>query len=89
MKQTRSKHTAAFKAKVALAADITYIPYIPMARCFLYLVAITDWLSRYVLAWRLSNTMGADKPEHSAALPCISPVRNWIQRHGAGHRNGL
>jgi len=31
------------------AADITYIP---MARGFLYLVAIMDWLSRYVLAWR-------------------------------------
>ena len=35
-------------------ADITYIP---MARGFLYLVAIMDWYSRYVLAWRLSNTM--------------------------------
>jgi putative transposase len=35
-------------------ADITYIP---MARGFLYLVAIMDWPSRYVLAWRLSNTM--------------------------------
>jgi putative transposase len=36
-------------------ADITYIP---MARGFLYLVAIMDWHSRYVLAWRLSNTLG-------------------------------
>jgi len=36
------------------AADITYIP---MARGFLYLVAIIDWYSRYVLAWRLSNTL--------------------------------
>jgi putative transposase len=35
-------------------ADITYIP---MARGFLYLVATMDWHSRYVLAWRLSNTM--------------------------------
>ncbi len=39
------------------AADITYIP---MARGFLYLVAIMDWYSRYVLAWRLSNTLDAD-----------------------------
>jgi len=39
------------------AADITYIP---MARGFLYLVAIIDWYSRYVLAWRLSNTLDAD-----------------------------
>jgi putative transposase len=38
-------------------ADITYIP---MARGFLYLVAIMDWYSRYVLAWRLSNTLEAD-----------------------------
>ncbi len=38
-------------------ADITYIP---MARGFLYLVAIMDWYSRYVLAWRVSNTMDVD-----------------------------
>jgi putative transposase len=39
------------------AADITYIP---MARGFLYLVVILDWYSRYVLAWRLSNTLESD-----------------------------
>ena len=39
-----------------LAADITYLP---MARGFLYLVAVMDWHSRYVLAWRLSNTLEA------------------------------
>ncbi len=38
-------------------ADVTYIP---MARGFLYLVVIMDWYSRYVLAWRLSNTLDAD-----------------------------
>jgi len=38
------------------ATDITYIP---MARGFLYLVAIIDWYSRYVLSWRLSNTLDA------------------------------
>ena len=36
------------------ATDITYIP---MAHGFLYLVAVIDWASRAVLAWRLSNTM--------------------------------
>jgi putative transposase len=36
------------------AADICYIP---MARGFLYLVAVMDWVSRYVLAWRLSNLL--------------------------------
>ena len=39
------------------AADITYLP---MARGFLYLVAVMDWHSRYVVAWRLSNTLEAD-----------------------------
>ncbi len=39
------------------AADITYLP---MARGLLYLVAIMDWHSRYVVAWRLSNTLEAD-----------------------------
>ena len=38
-------------------ADVTYIP---MPKGFLYLVAIMDWYSRKVLAWRLSNTMLAD-----------------------------
>jgi len=36
------------------ASDITYIP---LRHGFLYLVAIMDWYSRYVLAWRLSNTL--------------------------------
>ena len=38
------------------AADITYIP---MTRGFLYLIAIMDVYSRYVLSWRLSNTLDA------------------------------
>ena len=36
------------------SADITYIP---MLRGFMYLVAVIDWYSRYVLAWQLSNTL--------------------------------
>jgi putative transposase len=36
------------------ASDITYVP---LRHGFLYLVAIMDWYSRYVLAWRLSNTL--------------------------------
>ena len=40
----------------AWTADITYLP---MARAFLYLVAIMDWHSRYVVGWRLSNTLEA------------------------------
>ena len=46
MEITRSNHV--------WAADITYLP---MSRGFCYLVAIMDWASRRVLAWRLSNTM--------------------------------
>ena len=42
------------KANHVWATDITYIP---MARGFCYLVAIMDWSSRKVLAWRLSNTL--------------------------------
>ena len=38
-------------------SDVTYIP---MAKGFLYLVVIMDWVSRAVLAWRLSNTLSAD-----------------------------
>jgi putative transposase len=38
-------------------SDVTYIP---TAKGFLYLVVVMDWVSRAVLAWRLSNTLGAD-----------------------------
>ncbi len=36
------------------SADIIYVP---MARGFVYLVAVIDWFSRFVLSWRLSNTL--------------------------------
>jgi putative transposase len=36
------------------SADITYVP---MSAGFMYLAAVIDWFSRYVLAWRLSNTL--------------------------------
>jgi putative transposase len=35
-------------------SDITYVP---LQRGYLYLVAVMDWFSRHVLAWRLSNTL--------------------------------
>jgi putative transposase len=35
----------------------TDITYVPLARGFMYLAAIVDWFSRYVIAWRLSNTL--------------------------------
>ena len=52
-------------------ADITYIP---MRKGFLYLVAVMDWYSRKVLAWRLSNTMTADF--------CIEAVNEAIEKYG-------
>jgi putative transposase len=52
-------------------ADITYIP---MRRGFLYLVAIMDWASRKVLAWRLSNTMDADF--------CVKALEDALTRYG-------
>ena len=42
------------RANQVWAADITYVP---IGRGFLYLVAVIDWASRAVLAWRLSNTL--------------------------------
>ena len=52
-------------------ADITYIP---MPKGFLYLVAIMDWHSRAVLAWQLSNTLGADF--------CVEAVEEALARYG-------
>ena len=52
-------------------ADITYIP---VQRGFLYLVAIMDWASRYVLAWRLSNTLDASF--------CTDALDEALARHG-------
>jgi putative transposase len=40
----------------AWSSDITYLP---LRRGFLYLVAVMDWFSRYVLSWELSNTLEA------------------------------
>lgn len=39
------------------SSDITYIP---LRRGFLYLVAVMDWYSRYVLSWRLSNSLDVE-----------------------------
>ena len=36
------------------SSDITYVP---MRHSFMYLTAVIDWCSRYVLSWRLSNTL--------------------------------
>jgi putative transposase len=52
-------------------SDVTYIP---MAKGFLYLVVIMDWVSRAVLAWRLSNTLGSDF--------CVEALEEALSRYG-------
>jgi putative transposase len=54
------------------ATDITYIP---MARGFLYLVAILDWYSRKVLSWRLSISMDS--------AFCLEALNEAVQTFGA------
>ncbi len=52
-------------------ADITHIP---VQRGFLYLVAIMDWATRHVLAWRLSNTMDARF--------CVDALNEALSKYG-------
>jgi putative transposase len=52
-------------------SDVTYIP---MTRGFLYLVVVMDWVSRAVLAWRLSNTLGAEF--------CVEALEEALSRYG-------
>jgi putative transposase len=59
------------KVNQVWCADVTYIP---MAKGFLYLVVIMDWASRAVLAWRLSNTLGADF--------CVEALEEALARYG-------
>ena len=53
------------------AADISYLP---MAKGFVYLVAIMDWHSRRVLSWRLSNSMDSDF--------CVDALEDALARYG-------
>jgi putative transposase len=53
------------------AADITYVP---MARGFMFLVAVMDWYSRKVLSFKLSNTLDTDF--------CLEAVQEAIQTYG-------
>jgi putative transposase len=53
------------------ASDVTYVP---MARGFMYLVAIMDWHSRKILAWRLSNTLESDF--------CVEALQEALRRYG-------
>jgi len=59
------------RANHVWATDITYIP---MAKGFCYLIAIMDWASRRVLAWRLSNTLDASF--------CTEALEEAIRKYG-------
>jgi putative transposase len=59
------------RANHCWTADITYVP---MARGFCYLVAVMDWASRKVLAWRLSNTLDASF--------CTEALEEALARYG-------
>ncbi|MBA2702648.1 MAG: IS3 family transposase [Blastocatellia bacterium] len=59
------------RANQVWATDITYIP---MARGFVYLVAVIDWFSRRVLSHRLSITMEADF--------CVEALEEALAKHG-------
>ena len=52
-------------------ADITYIR---LARGFVYLTAVMDWYSRYVLAWEVSVTMDEGF--------CVNALESALRRHG-------
>jgi putative transposase len=59
------------RANQVWCADITYIP---MAKGFVYLVAVMDWFSRRVLGWRLSISMEADF--------CVDALQDALARYG-------
>jgi putative transposase len=65
------RHLTIERPNQVWCADVTYIP---MHRGFLYLVAIMDWASRKVLAWRLSNTLAADF--------CVAALEDAIAQYG-------
>jgi putative transposase len=59
------------RANQVWCADITYIA---MSKGFVYLVAVMDWFSRRVLAWRLSITMETDF--------CVEALQEAMDRYG-------
>jgi putative transposase len=49
----------------------TDITYIPMEKGFMYLIAVIDWHSRYVLSWRLTNSLDG--------IACIDALKDSLQ----------
>ncbi|GBR55362.1 transposase [Neokomagataea thailandica NBRC 106555] len=65
------RHEVIDRPNQVWCADITYLP---MKQGFLYLVAIMDWFSRKVLAWRVSNTMDTEF--------CCDALEDALARYG-------
>ena len=65
------KDLAIVRPNQVWCADITYIP---MAKGFVYLVAVMDWFSRRVLAWRVSITMETEF--------CVEALQEAMRRYG-------
>src|SRR5260370_39394294 len=70
-RSTLFPYTTLFRSNQVWCADITYIA---MAHGWVYLVAVMDWYSRRVLAWRLSITMETDF--------CVEALKEAMARFG-------
>ena len=65
------RHVPITHVRQVYSTDITYIP---MAKGFMYLTAVIDWHSRFILAWRLSNTLSTDF--------CLQVVQEAFDKYG-------
>jgi putative transposase len=59
------------KVNQVWSTDITYIR---MAQGFVYLVAVIDWFSRYILSWKVSISLESDF--------CVDALEEAIEKHG-------
>ena len=68
------------RADQVWSTDITYVP---MPSGFMYLAAVIDWYSRYVVAWRLSNTL-----DGAFCLEMLEEALRTGKAGGVQHRSG-
>lgn len=65
------RHVPIREKRQVYSTDITYIP---MAKGFMYLTAVIDWFTRFVLSWRISNTLNTDF--------CLEVVEEAFTKYG-------
>jgi len=65
------RHVPIREKRQVYSTDITYIP---MAKGFMYLTAVIDWYTRFVLSWRISNTLSSDF--------CLEVVEEAFSKYG-------